>query len=928
MHTVAAPARWALVALLALALAVPAAVVAPAADAQQADPYTNLTRLSAGNPVEAGRAVSRALYPQKAGAAVLATTANFPDALAASALAASADAPILFTAPDRLDPATAEELDRVLERGAGVFLMGGTAALSDRVAEQVRARGFAVERVSGATRLETAAAAARAIGTPDDGTVVIARAFGGATAQQDRTTGWVDSISCGGFAARAQAPLLLTETDRLSRTTAEVLGQVGARRAIVCGGSGAVADAVLVALRERGVVATRVAGATRVETAVDAATRLFGAGNPGNREHVVVHGYGEHYAYGLAATQLSGRRNAPILLTGAQEPTRCDDGSQPSRATLCYLGRASTDAPARLTVLGGGGLVSQPVAEAVAAAAGGQRARPLATPSGTAVEAVAGDGSRLRVSWRAVADPQRTLAGYRLYLGEVQGGRTAPLQPVGGNPTVGAGTTAHTLTGLKPETQYVVRVAAVDRFGRETQGSPSASGTTNPLAAPRSLTASPRDRSVVLTWAPNPEPSVSEYRIGRATASSWSGSCPSSASSYTALTPAGARDTAYTDSGLTNGTRYCYRVQAYDGTNDTASPVAAAGPVVPAAEAVRVSVANPGDVSAGAPVTLTYSLDYNGPERLRDFTVALEYSFDDGATYRQIASRRHGSDAVGGEQAWRVPDPAADANPATARIRVSAFAPSGPARDSASSSSFTVRREPAQVRGLAAVPDGQRIRLSWDANIENTVTGYEVQRSSVSSLWSIANSDSACAFATGRETVATTSGRTTTAYVDDDVRPNTSSTNETRYCYFVRALRGGTGEHGAYSSRASATVDAVGSPSVDLRTPANGELIQRNRGYTIRYVVALPAGATAHRVELDYCVDHSTGGTFSSATCRSGWQRIANGPATAGEHAVEWSVPSSINQGDDQTGAVRARIFSSTGDSNPSSSVRTGIRFR
>jgi putative cell wall-binding protein len=383
MLTAHASRRTALVAAVVMTVAMVMGLFATGnAGAQTA--FDNAARVEANSFVEAGVSVSRQVFETSATGAVLATTANFPDALASSALASQVGGPVLFTDRDSLPPATADELDRILTAGASVQVMGGPAAISDAVVADLRDRGYAVDRVAGPTRLETAAEAALRIGAPA-GRVLLARAFGGtAGSAEDRNTGWVDSVSCGGHAADTITPILLTETNTLSPATADALTTLGATSVTICGGPGAVSEEVEAELNNRGLAVRRVRGTNRVETAVEVAKQLFGAADAAGRSFILVNGYGDNYGYGLAATPLSAAADAPILLVNTNEPTDCgqETGSQ---ATLCYLQTAGDNA-ATVIVVGAEAVVSAAVFEASAEAAGGERTTtsPGATPSGTA----------------------------------------------------------------------------------------------------------------------------------------------------------------------------------------------------------------------------------------------------------------------------------------------------------------------------------------------------------------------------------------------------------------------------------------------------------------------------------------------------------------------------------------------------------------
>lgn len=127
---------------------------------------------------------------------VVASAANFPDALAAAAFAASVEAPVLLTGPEALDGRVADFLtahDSIEE----VLVAGGTAAVSSTVEEQLVALGLEVERFAGDDRYETAVEIAERL-FPDATTVLIAT---GAS--------FADALAGAAQAGRLDAPVLL-----------------------------------------------------------------------------------------------------------------------------------------------------------------------------------------------------------------------------------------------------------------------------------------------------------------------------------------------------------------------------------------------------------------------------------------------------------------------------------------------------------------------------------------------------------------------------------------------------------------------------------------------------------------------------------------------------------------------------------------------
>jgi putative cell wall-binding protein len=538
-------------AVLALVATLLVAVPQPAAALST---YLNVDQLDVNNAVDAAVEVSgRAFTPEDTTAVVLATDGNFPDGLSASALAGSVGGPILFTQLLELPQQTRDEIDRLLDAGDTVYLMGGTAVISPAVEDEL-AEEYTTVRVAGSTRLETAAESADLVGVDDEQPrVIIARAFGpdGANTPSDRTTGWVDAISCGAFAAASGIPILLTETDVLSDTTEDALRDLDPDEAIVCGGTAAVAASVVGDINDLGIEVERVAGITRVETAIDAARTLFGATTAAGGTFSVVPGYGEAFGYGLAAAPLG----HPILLVGTFEPTLCSDGSQPSRETLCYL-RTAGEETAQLVVVGDEDVIADPVVDALGEAAGGRDIADIPTLGApqnvAATDDINDGGTQATVSWNAVADPDDILAGYQVFIN----GQAAP----GNTPTAGPNATSAVVGGLEPDVEASITVAAIDVGDR--QGAMSEPATVTPEdEVPEAISnfeATPQDSAVALTWDVGPIDTAS-YTISRAEEDDLLGfpiGCVSFSELVVIEQPSA---TTFTDDTAENGTGSCYQ---------------------------------------------------------------------------------------------------------------------------------------------------------------------------------------------------------------------------------------------------------------------------------------------------------------------------------------------------------------------------------
>jgi uncharacterized protein (TIGR02145 family) len=112
-----------------------------------------------------------------------------------------------------------------------------------------------------------------------------------------------------------------------------------------------------------------------------------------------------------------------------------------------------------------------------------------------------------------------------------------------------SGSTSHTFASLANGTSYDFKVRAVNVIGTGTEASVSAIPGTTP-STPRNFTAIPGNRQVVLSWtAPSNEGTnaITGYQVSSDNGSTW----------VTASS-----NTGHTFTGLTNGTRYNFRIRA------------------------------------------------------------------------------------------------------------------------------------------------------------------------------------------------------------------------------------------------------------------------------------------------------------------------------------------------------------------------------
>lgn len=229
------------------------------------------------------------------------------DALAAAPLTHDGGL-LLLPAPDQLPSYIPDYLNDYLAADGTVYLMGGTAAIHDSVADQLAARGWSVHRIAGTDRIGTALAAAheatRRHGPPDE--VYLARAYGTAT---DPSAAWADAIAAAAPANITGNPVLLTATDTLDPQVEAFIRETAPERTILLGGTSALSTAVEQAVPSP---TYRASGTDRADTAVQlahATTSLAGVGTvllyPGHHP--------DGWARGLIIATIAGTHDGRLI---------------------------------------------------------------------------------------------------------------------------------------------------------------------------------------------------------------------------------------------------------------------------------------------------------------------------------------------------------------------------------------------------------------------------------------------------------------------------------------------------------------------------------------------------------------------------------------------------------------------------------------
>lgn len=222
---------------------------------------------------------------------IVASGAQFADALAASYLAYVKDAPILLVGTD----ATSENQVRDyikdnLAANGKVYIVGGTSVVTKRFESYFSTK---VKRLAGANRYETNIAILKDAGVDNEELLI-------ATGMD-----FADSLS----ASATKRPILLVQGNDLTAAQKEYMKTIEPADVYILGGTGAVSKGMETSLKAYDKDVDRIAGANRFGTAVAISEEFFDGG-----ADTVVLAYGLNFPDGLAGGPIAMAKGAPLLL--------------------------------------------------------------------------------------------------------------------------------------------------------------------------------------------------------------------------------------------------------------------------------------------------------------------------------------------------------------------------------------------------------------------------------------------------------------------------------------------------------------------------------------------------------------------------------------------------------------------------------------
>lgn len=273
---------------------------------------------------------------------------------------------------------------------------------------------------------------------------------------------------------------------------------------------------------------------------------------------------------------------------------------------------------------------------------------------------------------------------------------------------------------LLDKTAYYYKVQSVDKDNLESPMSAPATATTKPLpSAPRGLAAEGgMARAVRLAWEKNPESDIKKYYI--ATAAREGGS-------FSELTQTS--ETSFTHTGLKDLTAYYYKIRALDrdGLMSDFTQVVSA--------TTKPRPAQPLNLTAEGGLVKSVRLAWAAnPEKDIDHYTVSRGTGQKG-NFKQAGTAKANSYTDKGI-----------GDGATCRYVIAAVDADGLVSDESAPAEATTKPRPAAPAGVTAEVQSGKIVLTWKANTETDITGYEIFRSTA---WDILGGETRLGQVTG-----------------------------------------------------------------------------------------------------------------------------------------------------------------------------------
>ncbi|WP_435789855.1 cell wall-binding repeat-containing protein [Clostridium sp.] len=261
---------------------------------------------------------------------IIASGQDFPDALSASALCKSKDAPILLTDSKALSEVTIGEIQRL--KATQAIIVGGTSVININIEKQLKTLGVTTSRVGGVDRYDTSKQVAK-LSNLNNGIII-------ATGSD-----FPDALSIASVAGIKSMPILLSPKSGLDSNITDFIEGKNIPASYIVGGMGVLNSTIDSELPS----SKRLSGKDRYATNLAVLTKFTDSLNFDTAYLVS----GENFPDALCASALAAKNNAAVFLT---------DKNSISSDSISFLKSHNVK---HIIIFGGTGVISQDVENTV-----------------------------------------------------------------------------------------------------------------------------------------------------------------------------------------------------------------------------------------------------------------------------------------------------------------------------------------------------------------------------------------------------------------------------------------------------------------------------------------------------------------------------------------------------------------------------------
>lgn len=259
------------------------------------------TRIAGRNRQLTAVEVSKTLF-EKADTVILTSSDKMVDALASSPYGVGKNAPTLLVEKDSIMDEVLQEIKRL--NPTQIIIAGGKTVISEKVEDQIKQLGIKQQRIAGADRFETAVKLGEQVraNSTNKKEIILVNGFNN-----------IDALTAGRLASKLNIPILLTQSDQLNEITEKAIKDWGIEKVTIIGGKTQVSETIEEKLQNSGLKVDRLAGRTRVDTAIEVAKAV------NETPDTVIFANKTAYPDALIAPYLSKAEQAPIILIDRDE---------------------------------------------------------------------------------------------------------------------------------------------------------------------------------------------------------------------------------------------------------------------------------------------------------------------------------------------------------------------------------------------------------------------------------------------------------------------------------------------------------------------------------------------------------------------------------------------------------------------------------